>query len=261
MHWEAAGFAKALVLSIFLLPTPPLSETSNSLYPLNAVAWSLAFEIVINVLYAACHRYLTTALLLGTMAISAVLLVFFTFSVGEIDLGWNWPTLFPGLARVFYSFPTGILVHQIWRRGGLEMAPSILWLLVLTVAIFWIGLPTTARLTFSLIAIVFVFPLITLAAVQSPIRPRLARPFAFLGVTSYAVYALHRPLLSVVNGICQVLHVRPAEFAPAIGIPFILALLGLCWLIDLLYDRPIRKWLTSTLQGRSASRKSETLAT
>ena len=76
----------------------------------------------------------------------------------------------------------------------------------------------------------------------------------FLGKTSYAVYALHRPVLSIVNGIAQVLHIHLAAFAPIAGVVFLVVLLAACWVIDFAYDQPTRRALARMTAGARPAR-------
>lgn len=244
MAWNAADLAKSSILSIFLLPTPPQPEGMESLYPLDAVAWSLAFEIFINAFYVVFHKFLTTKVLLVTMAISGVLLCWSAFAFMSVDLGWNWSTILPGLTRVFYSFPAGLLLYRLWGQPNGEKTFSLIWPIAITILTFKINLAPTAEIAFSLAAIIVLFPLITLLASRAAIPAVLVKPCAFLGLTSYALYALHRPLLSVINGTMQIMHVHLTSFVPATGVLLVAMLLVIAWVVDICYDQPVRSWLT-----------------
>lgn len=241
LHWQGPALLRSFALSLVLLPTPPVSATMDSLYPLNAVAWSLAFEVAVNVLFAATHRFWTGRAIAAVMAVSAVLLAYATVANGDIDVGWRWPTLGQGLARVSYSFPAGVLLFRLWR-GGLFRVPSHAALpLVGSVCVFLVDLPRDAHLAFELAAVFVIFPVVTILSVQAETPGWLIKPSRFLGTASYAVYALHRPVLSVVNGFAQLAHVDVAGRAPLVGIPFLLLFFAGCRFVDLAYDQPLRR--------------------
>ena len=253
LQWQGPDLLRSFVLSVFLLPTPPVSDAMDSLYPLNAVAWSLAFEIVINVLFAATHRLWTDRAIVALMAVSAVLMAVVTFANGDIDIGWRWPTLLPGLTRTFYSFPAGVLLFRLWSRGLLRPPSHVALPIIVVLCTFLVDLPRTAHVAFELAAVVVVFPLVTILSVQAETPGPLIKPFLLLGLTSYAAYALHRPVLSVINGVAQVAHFDMGRYAPLIGIPFLLLFLAGCWFVDLAYDRPVRRRLQRGRLRRAAA--------
>ena len=163
LEWHAVDLLTSFGLSLFLLPSPQFAGV-DSLYPLNAVAWSLAFEVVVNVLFAAFHRFLTNRVLLAAMLVSGALLILATFRLGDVDIGWNWSNVLPGFTRVFYSFPAGVLLYRLWNDGRLRLASNILVPIVVTIAVFAVDLPMAGRLSFSLLAVLFVFPAVTILA-------------------------------------------------------------------------------------------------
>lgn len=250
MTWHAGALVKSALLSVVLLPTPPVSANLDSLYPLNAVAWSLAFEILINVIYAVVQKRLTNSVLIIVMVVSGALLCASALARQNVDLGWNWPTALVGLTRVFYSFPAGLLLYRLSESSFEKQRFSIVWSLTVALFVFKVEFPGSAEIWFSLLAILVLFPAITLAASRARIPDRAVKPCAFLGLTSYALYALHRPLLSVINGVLQIRHLHVAPFAPAVGGPLLALLLATAWVVDLSYDQPVRRWLTRVVEPR-----------
>lgn len=115
--------------------------------------------------------------------------------------------------------------------------------MLLTIVAMSIAVPETYRISYELFIVLVGFPVITSLAIQAATPAYLVKPFLLLGVTSYAVYALHRPVLSVVNGAAQVLHIPLANYAPWSGIPFLILFFAFCWMIDLVHDQPVRRLL------------------
>jgi len=86
-------------------------------------------------------------------------------------------------------------------------------------------------------------------------RPGLhaATWFERLGAISYPLYALHKPLGEL--AVYLVRHHAPLleRLGPWIGAPFLVAVMGLCMLVDHAYDRPFRKLLMGGLDDLIAS--------
>src|SRR5215212_7205901 len=59
--WSWAGLAANIGLTLFLLPGPParFSDVPPSLFPLNPPAWSLLFEVLVNLAFAALLPFTT----------------------------------------------------------------------------------------------------------------------------------------------------------------------------------------------------------
>ena len=125
--------------------------------------------------------------------------------------------------------------------------------IIVVLCTFLVDLPRTAHVAFELATVVVVFPLVTILSVQAETPGPLIKPFLLLGLTSYAAYALHRPVLSVINGVAQVAHFDMGRYAPLIGIPFLLLFLAGCWFVDLAYDRPVRRRLQRGRLRRAAA--------
>jgi peptidoglycan/LPS O-acetylase OafA/YrhL len=85
----------SLPFAIAMLPTPS-SDLSSILYPLNAPAWSLFMEIIINLTYAVSYKYWSTRNIVIMMSTSAVLMLsndLFTLSYGWGAGGFTWGKL------------------------------------------------------------------------------------------------------------------------------------------------------------------------
>jgi hypothetical protein len=100
------------------------------------------------------------------------------------------------------------------------------------------------RVYWDAVSVLLLSPIIVCAAALVE-PPAWLRPAAtFLGLTSYAVYALHYPLVVVVNSIFRArLAATPNSFY--LGFSLLAALLFGCWLVDKYYDFPVRRWLST----------------
>lgn len=252
VEWSPHLFAFSLPLSFLMLPTPT-AGMEGFLYPFNPVLWTILFEIIVNGLYAFLARQLrNTKMLVGLVALSAIVLVASVSWTGVLEGGPTWSTFGVGISRMMFSFFCGVLVFRFRWLGKIHS--SALASSFLAVLLLLLGAPHT---TFTaLMTILLLFP----AAVQmaSAVEPgrALQRVFGLLGVTSYAVYAVHKPLYQLLLGFLIVVSpVRPETMAPWIGLAYLFLVFVACLVIDCFYDMPARI-LLGRLERRQLSKQS-----
>ncbi len=117
----------------FMLPTP--GSADSMLFPANGVAWSLFFEIIINMLYAATWRRWTIRALVAVCAITFVGLIICRITLLSFDIGWSWRNSIGGLARVCYGFPMGVLLYRLWKSQRLSLRVPLAVVLAATVLV------------------------------------------------------------------------------------------------------------------------------
>jgi peptidoglycan/LPS O-acetylase OafA/YrhL len=247
VSWTPRGLAGSLLLSIGFLPTPPGVAPRASIYPLNTPAWSLAFELVINLAWALTWRYLSNRVLTVIVIVAGVALLAVAGMFGSLDVGWTWQSLLAGFPRVTFSFLLGVLLLRLRRGGMLQMIQVPAILPVAAVLVLLIIQPAThLRAAYDLTCVFVLFPLLMIASAQSPPRARLALVFGFTGAISYALYALHFPILEVVfAAFTKLTHGHVETLAPWGGILSMTLFLVVAWLADQYWDRPIRNRLTA----------------
>lgn len=222
---------------LLLLPNP-LSPTL--LYPANPPFWSLLFEVLAYLLFARFGARMGTAGLALVAGASGVTLAAFALAGPAmlVDFGADWRTLGPGLARLGFAFPLGMLVYRLRARQGLaHHSDPRAWLLMAALAVVMMAVPwrgSTAA-PWGLAAILLAFPaLLWLATCWDLPTPRIT---AWLGDMSYPLYCIHVPLLGLAATEGPV---RPWAC---------LALVLLAWGLDHLWDRPARRKLTALAAG------------
>jgi peptidoglycan/LPS O-acetylase OafA/YrhL len=264
IHLEV-GSALAIVIrsipfAIFMLPTPSWisGEIYGDLYPLNVPAWSLFCELVVNLVYAVSFRFWSIRNLIFIMSISAALMLF-TERFG-VDQGWgaggfNWASMPFGLFRVFYSFPAGVLIHRIVHREQF-VPPNIGYLTIF--AIFPLMFVWHAELACKAI-ILLGFPLlVAFASTSEPTGP-MRYVCAKLGSASYAVYAIHVPLIGFVSLARGKFGLDPN--VSYTGGLFLVCIVPLSLLIDRWFDDPVRRILTSRYVSPFTLRERDRLTT
>lgn len=235
----------ALGFNLFGLPSPYLLVGGSSwLYQGNTPAWSLFYELVINLAFGLTARRLTDRRLIAIMIVAAIVLVAACWQRRDFSVGPDWYSVPGALARVTFSFSAGVLAYRRWdkhRPRGLPVWVAALALLI----IFAIPANGMARLALNCVAVLVVFPqLIYRTASAKP--GRFAGVCSTLGVASYAVYVLHWPAYLTFGYLWSFLaHGRPIEMAaPYLGVAFLVAMLFGCIAVDKVYDAPVRAFLT-----------------
>jgi peptidoglycan/LPS O-acetylase OafA/YrhL len=244
-----------LTFSLFLIPDP---ADPRAYFPLNSPAWSLLFEILGNVFYAAILRFLNVKLLLGILLVSAVGLVASVFMAPDqsLDIGWTVETFPAGFFRVGFSFFAGVAICRLYKRYPVTLSgfySNFITAVVLCLVFrLLISAPSASIRPFVDIALVLVvFPALILCAIPAQPDILLARICQFFGAISYAVYAIHEPLARLMLSLLEKsFDISVQATAPLSGMVFLVFLIVLCWALDLFYDVPVRRWLTSGLGAR-----------
>jgi peptidoglycan/LPS O-acetylase OafA/YrhL len=238
-------------LSLLLIPNVARIGDGNP-YPLNNPAWSLFFELVANVFYA---RFLSVLkaprLALIMFASAACLAVSLYFKQSHnLDMGWTIKSLFAGTFRVGYSFFAGVLLYRLFSsRASTEIkgrfaAYALSGVLALVLALLTSSPGPAIQPYFDFVAVVVIFPAIVYLMLRVELAGGSARLCKFMGATSYALYILHGPLCGLIRGLLKGrAGVSVEDYAPMIGVGLLITLLALCWVIDSVYDGPVRRFL------------------
>jgi len=186
----------ALLFNAFGLPSPWVGISNQAFFPINLPFWSLFFELwVANLLLAVFWKRLSMRWIVAILVVSAIGLIAIEKFSYRLNMGYTWPTIGTGIARVGYSFFAGVLLAKLPRSWKPSFAiPSWLCLIVLAVLL---ALPLTDRLghIYELACVLVAFPaLVFFGAGAIEKRPALGR---FFGDISYSAYAIHYPLLTL----------------------------------------------------------------
>lgn len=247
-----AGVTMCLVLGLLLIPRIWQAHESylDRVFPLNVAAWSLFFELVANLLWAATARWLSSRILFGVAGVTGAAMLAVGWSHGDFEVGANLQTFWLGFPRVFFSFTLGLLVYRVHASGrSVLRAPA--WLLSpLLLAV--LAIPEfKGQAAAELLAISLVFPLIVLIGAGEP--DRAGAPGAlwrFSGEVSYPLYALHAPLWFLVS---RGLEIGDIEISLSVLPIFAAGVVVGSWAALKLFDEPARRWL-GKLSRRAAAR-------
>ncbi|HTB22796.1 MAG TPA: acyltransferase [bacterium] len=253
IHWAptrfVAGFTPgsflvAFSFSAFMVPAP----IAGALFPFVVQAWSLFYELLVNLGWALTRAGLGRFRLGIVIAIAACGLCMFGHNDGIAAGGeWTCSDLATGCCRVSFSFGVGLMIHDIDKARVPRVNPWIIFLVV--VALLAANPPEAWWGLFDLAAVwVFLPACVLLATVSEPRHAWEAQTFTFMGNASYGIYMIHGRFLSVLHWAVDRFALSPylGEVLVTVGVVFLAHWLERVW------DRPARSWLAGFIGGESA---------
>ena len=233
----------AMAMNSVLLPTSALLGATPWAFPINSPLWSLSAEMLINFIYALAFRLLTTRRLIACALAAVAALVWLTWRVGTLNVGFAWADVPEGLSRVFYPFFVGVILLRT-SPGGTVLRPwghaAVLGLvLVLAVPIGPVALT-------DFVSVVFVFPLIIAVAARASAHRRLDALWRRLGRLSYPLYMVHFPCVVVLSNLAHRRGVTGWRLEASAVLCF-LAVVAFAGAVEVIYDEPARRALKSVL--------------
>jgi peptidoglycan/LPS O-acetylase OafA/YrhL len=230
----------ALPFSLLMLPNPFFDDAQSPLYTLNSPAWSLFFELLVNIVYAATVKFWSTSRTVAIVMLSGFLLIV----LGSSDGGWNWSNFLLGVPRVCFSFACGLLIFKAYQRGFLApRIPAAICLVALPVAL------SIASYWNKLFCVLILLPIIVTFSVASSCDEGSAKICRALGILSYPLYTIHVPLMSLMNNIFKKLSISIDP--PYVGVAFLIFILPLSFSLGLWADLRLRKILRNFLIHRN----------
>lgn len=243
---HSAGLSRLLFnlgFGLFFLPSP----TGGTLYPFNLPAWSLWYELLVNIVYAFVLFRFSSRALASLTAATFVFLAAMTLS-GEHGLAFGpvaseWPG---AAARTLFSFSVGLLIYRTRNSWDAPRVPAVI-LVVVTVVPMLLPVSALARPIFDLALVALWFPaLITLSARVEPVIG--ASALRFLGVASYGLYAIHYPVVQVLLAVKE----RTGFQGFNVGLAVVFALVAVAWVLDARFDIPTRRLLSGLTKRRAS---------
>ncbi|MEY2687501.1 MAG: hypothetical protein RL375_1699, partial [Pseudomonadota bacterium] len=179
----------ASVLNSVLVPMVYGSEmASRALYPVNGPLWSLFFELVANLAWAALLVGRRTRVLVVVVLVAALLDAACIRHWGHANIGWDRDSFVAGFPRVTYGFTLGVLLYR-WR-DQLRWPAGRLTDLALAAALVLVALPAPSA-RWDMVCVFLLLPLLVAAGLgRSSHRVGQA-----IGNSSYPIYVLHFPLI------------------------------------------------------------------
>jgi peptidoglycan/LPS O-acetylase OafA/YrhL len=231
------------VLNSMLLPNVFGGIASrNELFPGNGPLWSLFFEMLINLLWAAVAVRLRTIYLGIVVFASATALIALADRHGTLNIGFDRATALAGLARVCFGFPAGVIIWRLHSAGSLpKIALGATLLGFLLVVIFSQSLFSSRLPLWDLLSVLFLLPLIVVAGINHVGGNGFLG--SLLGELSYPVYVLHYPILLVFSGLRQWTDSKVSLHL--FSVAALVTVIGVSWTAFCYYDKPLRRRLSN----------------
>lgn len=239
------------ILGSLGLPIPWGSGPARQFFPLNWPAWSLFFEMVINLAFALFVVHLSKARIWMVVLIGAVALGYTAWKLGQINLGRGWWFAIAGLARSATTFFLGVALFGMRPRTTARISkmgwglPTMLGAVLFVATLLVPGARGNLNAAYDMVCVLLVFPLIIFVTSLDDTIPSNSAAVKFGRELSYAIYILHFPCLRL-----AVHSVRALELNIAGGFEW-LFLAGLTAFVIAsalaavrLVDNPVRKRLT-----------------
>ena len=241
--------ANADISSVFIslafngLMLPTFFDTSGlgKLFPLNPPAWSVFFEMLVNIVFFLCLRRLTLKPLLIVTTVFAFFLICIAYDNGGLNGGWVLSSFHVGAARVLFGFAAGMALYLISQKWDINVRwfNSVVLVTTLCAMFFLAG----GWMTDCIIAIC-IFPALILLASKCHVSGNLAKLFGMLGDVSYSVYLLQSVVMFAAAGICKAIFGHKLiEFAPISGIVFVIILLIISYISWRFFEVPSTNYI------------------
>jgi len=231
-----------VLFGLAMLPSPTtIGAPSASLFPLDPPAWSLFYELAVNIAFALWHRHLSQTMLRNAILALALTMAGVALGHGSVDVGNYWASIVQGFPRAALPFLVGVYLFRygprIAPRTGAALAGAIAVLLLVLMLD-----PGRWRVAFDLAAVFVLFPLLAAVSARVGLSARAGRMAGQAGKVSYAVYILHGPAVGLLYAVLR--RVAPDAHEARLAGPgaVVLAVLA-CWAVDRYYDAPLRRWL------------------
>ncbi|SDE74131.1 Peptidoglycan/LPS O-acetylase OafA/YrhL, contains acyltransferase and SGNH-hydrolase domains [Dyadobacter soli] len=243
-QYSTGKIALAFLSSILLVPMPAIADRAFNLFSFNAPAWSLFWEYIANMAYAFVLYRIRHKYLLLLTVLSGVAICFVAYRSGNLLGGWSGPTFWDGCARVSYSFLAGLLIYRsnwIIKNNLGFIGLSILLLLAFLMPYSkwnWLSEP---------LIVLFYFPLLIALGAGTTLRPGLKEVCNFSGKISYPLYMTHYAVVWMFGNYYT--NYKPGSTQlTLIVLAGMILLPGAAYLVMVVYDAPIRKYLTDKLR-------------
>ncbi|HVY90062.1 MAG TPA: acyltransferase [Hyphomonadaceae bacterium] len=250
--FRAIAFSQDFAVNLLGLPFS--AAHGLPLFELNGPAWTLFFEISVNLLYALAFRWLR-----DTRVLAAVVVLFFValaasvISYGRIDIGNYWGTWWVGYERAGFGFFAGVLAYRLVGSPRTAKRPySPLWVVVVFLVPLVGFIPASRELRpFVDLGLVLLagVPLLWLGATVAP-PSRVLRLCLLGGRLSYGIYILHYPFVVVLQRLAW-RNPEVYKWPPLPGILLAIVAVTVAFLAEKYYDRPVRRFIAAKLRERS----------
>lgn len=236
-----AQLARSLFPALLFLPTPIGSSVDPKfLYPLAFTAWSLFWELLVNLIYGVGGFRLQSWRIAAPIAAGAVGVVLTLWLYGRLDLGWGWQGAWCGAPRALFSFFAGVSIFRIRNRYRAPQIPALALAVVLLASL---TPQTFGGWAYDAACVFLLFPFLVWFGADARLGDHMRSAAALLGYLSYPIYLLQAPFGLAIEG--AELHFGKTSswiVVPGPAVYLSVTLIGSWWIADL-FDSPVRQRL------------------
>lgn len=226
--------------SALLIPFPTMEDRYFNNFGLNAPAWSLFWEYVANIFYAFVLYKLPKKYLIVLACTAAVILIGVAYHAGSLLGGWAGENFWEGGARIFYSFIAGLIIYRY--NWIIKNKLGFIGLSILLLLAFFMPYSSYNWLTESFVVVIY-FPLLVSLGAGTMATQGLHKLCIFSGKISYPLYMTHYMAIWIFANYYNTYKPEGLKLALVISCG-ITALVSLAYLTMILFDIPIRKYLS-----------------
>jgi peptidoglycan/LPS O-acetylase OafA/YrhL len=227
--------------SVLLIPLPVMPERYFNLFSFNAPSWSLFWEYVANIFYAFILYKISRRYLLLLTIISAAALCFVGYKAGALLGGWDGNSFWDGCARISFSFMAGLLVY----RSNWIIKTKLGFLGLSALLVFAFMMPNFKwNWLEELIVVLIYFPLLIALGAGATLTEGVKKFCVFSGKISYPLYMTHYVGIWIFGNYYTSHKVGTTKLVFMV-ITGVSILVGMAYLAMVIYDIPIRKYLSN----------------
>ncbi|POY35249.1 acyltransferase [Solitalea longa] len=248
--YPAFGFGKFILLvlcSVFLIPLPIMEERFFNLFSFNAPAWSLFWEYIANIFYAFVLYKIGRRSLIALTIVAGLGICFISYRAGNLMGGWGRDSFWDGGVRVAYSFLAGLLIYRsqwiIKNKIGFTGLAILLSMAFVMPSFKWNWLSET-------MVVLFYFPLLVSLGAGTFLSAQVEKVCEFSGKISYPLYMTHYAAIWIF-GNYYTSKKPPMTDLPLIIISGTILLILIAYVVMVVYDVPVRKYLTKITRNRN----------
>lgn len=245
----------SLATAVFFLPTPSKwSVEPSTFFPLVFAAWSLFWELLVNLFYGGARPLLRPSVLALIIAVGAAGIALAEHLYGAA-LGTRWDDAWAGAARALFSYFAGVALFRLRQRYRAPAVPPVLLAALLLIAFVPASFAGSA---YDLACMAILFPLLVWFGADAAMGPRMRAASIFAGFLSYPVYLLQVPFLLCLAPVWVRLEPK-VPMGPILQplVDCVLIILG-SWLIARWFDLPMREWLRGRFASQTPTPRAQT---